>query len=205
MGKPEAGSSLTEEENGNMGFKPWRNLGVLALAGASLVGCASTPPQNTKLVAPPPQNNSWNMPAGQTPPPPNASAFGAQQPSANGGFDNQQRQTVQGGFPQAGAPANPNAGFNTSSGTQNFNGYNSPPPTSPANSYNMAPNGGTPQSYYNPSLQVNSGNVGAAGTQSPNAGGPAPTNMPPLPSFPPAPTGGFTPPPAPTGFGTAPR
>jgi hypothetical protein len=193
-----------------MGFKAWRNLGFLALAGASLVGCTSTTPQSAKFVAPTPQNNSYNVPPGQTPPP-NQNVFGTQQqfaPNANGGFDNQPRQTVQ-GFPQTGGP-NPNPGFNTSSGGQNYISSNPPapgiPPSNPANSYIAAPNGSSPQSYYNPGLQANPGNVGATGTQNPYAGGNAPSAVPSMPSFPPGPpTGSFTPPPAPTGFGTSPR
>ena len=62
-----------------MGFKAWRNLGVLALAGASLVGCTSgTATKDTKVVAPtPPTNNSWNVPAQNQPmPTPNFSVMG---------------------------------------------------------------------------------------------------------------------------------
>jgi hypothetical protein len=191
-----------------MGFKPWRNLGVLALAGASLVGCAT--PQTTKLPVPPAQNNSYNVQPGQAPPPPNP--FGTSQltPSANGGFDNQQRQTVQGGFQQTGGPANPNPGFNTSSGAQNSYGNNSPPPSNPANSaYITAPNGGLQQPFNNSGLQGNTGNVGTTGPQNPYAspqGGAAPPSLPQPPAgFTPPNPGGFTPPPAPTGFGTAPR
>jgi len=188
-----------------MGSKPWRNLGVLALAGASLVGC--TTPQTTKLVAPTPQTNSWNTPAGQVPPP-NQGVFNQQQqfaPNANGGSDNQQRQTVQGGFPQTGGPTNPNNNFNTSNGAQNFNGnapsaQNFPPPSNPTNSYITAtPNGNLQQPYNNPGFQGNTNNPAA---QNPYAGGPAPSGVPPMPSFPPPPGGSVAPIPPPTGFGT---
>jgi hypothetical protein len=206
-----------------MGFKAWRNLGALALAGASLVGCASTPPQNTKVVAqppsPPPQNNSWNTSQPNQPPPPNKDVFGAQQstPSMNGGLNAQPRPNTP-GFPQSNVPTNPNTGFNPSTGPQssNFLAPGVQGPSNPPNAqYFTTPNAGLPQAGSAQNMFANPGGQPPAGSNFattppahpntiPPLGG-APASVPLLPDNPPpAQPGSFTPPlPAPPGFPTS--
>lgn len=202
-----------------MGFKAWRNLGVLALAGASLVGCTTgTASKDQKVIAPTPPGNSYNVPANQAPPPPNGAVFNNQQqplsPNFNQGFG-QQRPIAPNGFPQSSVPANPNTSFNQSNSqfggpsTSTGGSFQAPStqiPSTAGNNVQMT----QPNLFTQPNQPVinngppsNTGfgtgyNANPNGFQSgglPTASQPLPPALPPVPG-----SGSFAPIPPPTNF-----
>ena len=199
-----------------MGFKAWRNLGVMALAGASLVGCTNGTDKDKNFKTPA-NVPTWNTPPNQTIPPPNGAVFNTpqqqQQPQMqtlpNQGF--LQRSNLPSPTQQNGMPST-NSGFNNSPQSSTGGSYQSPSiqgmqiPSNPANSsVNFTtPTPGSnqpafPQQSTNPGTQPNFGSAANQSGYNQIGGAPA---IPQLPTPPALPGGSFTPLPAPADFGT---
>lgn len=196
-----------------MGFKAWRNLGVLALAGATLVGCTTgTAQKDTKVVAPTPPNNTnnaWNTPANQAAPDPRGPMWNTsqQQPQQPQQFPTNPNPALQQRPTTTNFQANPNPGLNQY-GPQSINGGTQIPSTSGGNTYVTQPNMPVTQPGYpqQPSItmpaQPNASNFGTGSSMSPND---IPA-MPPIPNaLAPNGTGSFTPLAPPPAFGNSPR